>query len=93
MEIKQVVFDMHSLKSPRPDGAPPIFFKKFWDSIRPSISRAVFQFFGTDVFSQGLNETFITLIPKVGSPIKVNHFHPISLCNTSYKMLLFLDGV
>lgn len=34
-----------------------------------------------------LNSTFIALIPKVDAPEKTSHFRPISLCNTSYKIL------
>lgn len=37
---------------------------------------------------RGLNETFITLIPKTASPIKVDNFRPISLCDTSYKVIV-----
>lgn len=33
------------------------------------------------------NETFIALIPKTERPERVSQFHPISLCNTSYKLI------
>ena len=34
-----------------------------------------------------LNETFIVLIPKVDNPINMTQFRPISLCNTTYKVI------
>ena len=41
----------------------------------------------TGIMPPGLNETFICLIPKVNSPQKITEFHPISLCNVSYKII------
>jgi len=37
--------------------------------------------------TKGINATFITLIPKVESPQKLNDFHPISLVGSLYKTL------
>lgn len=34
-----------------------------------------------------LNSTHIVLIPKVQNPESISQFHPISLCNYSYKVL------
>lgn len=34
-----------------------------------------------------VNSSFIVLIPKNNSPSTVNHFRPISLCNTVYKVI------
>lgn len=33
------------------------------------------------------NSTLIILIPKVKEPVSLNNFHPISLCNTCYKIV------
>lgn len=44
-------------------------------------------FFSTGQFSPSLNETIITLVPKVSSPEEVTQFRPISCCNLLYKVL------
>ena len=33
------------------------------------------------------NSTFISLIPKDFNPSSFDRFHPISLCNSSYKII------
>jgi hypothetical protein len=35
---------------------------------------------------EGINKTFIVLIPKVSQPEELGKFHPIILCNVIYKI-------
>lgn len=39
------------------------------------------------VMLQQLNQTHITLIPKVPNPESTSQYIPISLCNNSYKII------
>lgn len=36
---------------------------------------------------RGANNTFLTLIPKVENPVKLNEFRPISFIGCMYKVL------
>ena len=38
-------------------------------------------------FLEGMNETFLTLIPKVPNIETVTQIQPIGLCNVSYKLI------
>ena len=78
---------MEPLKAPRPDGLPPLFFQRYWHVVRDDVTKAVLSCLSTGVIPTSLNNTFITLIPKVKSPTKFSEFRPISLCNIVYKLV------
>jgi len=46
-----------------------------------------FDFFSGDLNIQAINNSFITLIPKVNNPTNVNDFRPISLMNYVLKVI------
>lgn len=84
-EIKQAMFSIGGLKAPGRDGYPAIFFQKNWEIVREEVRKAIKDMWTMPDKIQELNQTLITLIPKVDSPEKVNQFRPISLCNVVYK--------
>lgn len=86
-EIKEAVFSMQSLKSPGPDGLPPLFYKKYWHIVGNAVCKAIQNFFTSGKLLKEMNSSFIVLIPKIQNPSAINHYRPISLCNTTYKII------
>ncbi|GJY08595.1 putative RNA-directed DNA polymerase, partial [Tanacetum coccineum] len=86
-EIREAVWACGSDKSPEPDGFSFAFYKKYWDILKSGISAFVQEFYSTSHIPQGCNSSFITLIPKLSSPIVVSDFRPISLIGAQYKII------
>ncbi|GKB20225.1 trichome birefringence-like protein 3, partial [Tanacetum coccineum] len=86
-EIKAAMFDIGDEKAPGPDGYTSVFFKKGWSIIGPDICNAVRDFFSNGQILKEINHTFLALIPKVATPLKVNDYRPISCCNVIYKCI------
>uniref|UniRef100_A0A2N9HV68 Reverse transcriptase domain-containing protein n=1 Tax=Fagus sylvatica TaxID=28930 RepID=A0A2N9HV68_FAGSY len=78
---------MQSLKAPRPNGFPPLFYKKYWHIVGSNVIKAVQYFFTTGYMLKDINSSLIVLIPKIPNPTTTNHFRPISLCNVVYKAI------
>ena len=55
---------MHPTKSPGPDGMSPIFFQRYWDIVGLYVVDCVLKIIRTGVMPNGLNDTYICLIPK-----------------------------
>ena len=86
-EIKAVIFSMNPDKAPGVDGMSPLFFQKFWTTIKKEVVNAIQTFFHTGHLLKSVNHTVITLIPKVLNPTSLNQLRPISLCTTIYKVI------
>ena len=86
-EVDEALKQMDPLKALGPDGLPPLFFQKFWPTIREEVSHAVLTCLNSGSIPSTINRTFITLIRKVKNPSRVSDFHPIALCNIIYKLV------
>ncbi|XP_038972451.1 uncharacterized protein LOC120104769 [Phoenix dactylifera] len=84
-EIREVVWSLEGDKAPRPDGFPPLFFRRYWMIVGQDVTAAIQQYFSTVVMSTDWQRTLITLIPKRQDASEPSHFRPISLCTTMYK--------
>jgi hypothetical protein len=63
------------------------FMKKCWNTIKLDFSRLFNQISMGELDIQSINGSHIVVIPKKDSPITVNDFSPISLLNSSLKLL------
>ncbi|KAK9291995.1 hypothetical protein L1049_019947 [Liquidambar formosana] len=87
MEVKNAVFSIGAYKAPGPDGMQAIFYHSQWSVLSKSVIDMVRSTFHSGNLPIGLNQTLITLIPKVPSPEDMTQFRPISLCNVSMKII------
>lgn len=74
-------------KSPGPDGFNNEFLKQCWNIIKLDFYQLCDAFFSQNVCLKSINGSFITRIPKVDVPTRVNDFRPISLLNSSIKIV------
>lgn len=86
-KIKEALFMMNPLGALGPDGFLALFFQKHWHSIGQDVSS-----FGLEVLNQKyllnyVNDTYITLIPKLKGVQKVGGFRLINLWNVVYKLI------
>lgn len=86
-DIKRAMFDMAPFKAPGPDGFHAGFYQKEWNTVGQSVIEQARSFFRTGDMPEGLNDTLISLVPKVNIPEKASQFRPISLCNVGYKVI------
>jgi hypothetical protein len=86
-EIDSIVSNLPNEKSPGLDGFNTEFLKKCWPVIKEEFYGMCFDFFDHSLCIQSINGSYITLIPKVPNPEIVNDYRPISLVNSSIKLI------
>ena len=86
-ENKTVVLESDGAKSPGPDGFNFSFYKRFWDLLKGEVGIMLNQFFHYATLPRSFSSYFITLIPKVPSPVRIGDFRPISLLGSLYKLV------
>jgi len=78
---------MNPFKAPGPNDYQALFFQKYWALVGGSVCSLVLDVLKGARFPEGLNSTFLALIPKVDNPQQVTQFRPIGLCNVVYKII------
>lgn len=86
-EIDRIIAELPSNKSPGPDGFNGDFLKKCWPTIKQDFFNLCESFQEGEVCLQSINSSYITLIPKMDSPTQVGDYRPISLLNSSIKLI------
>lgn len=87
VEFSTTLSQMHSDKSPGPDGFNLGFFKQAWDLCGKDIFEVCCFWLERGYFPTSVNDTNIALIPKRDNPETMKDWRPISLCNVVYKIL------
>jgi hypothetical protein len=64
--------------------------KKCWPVIKQDFYDLCYSFDEHNICLQSINNSYITLIPKVDNPATVSDFRPISLLNSSVRVLTML---
>jgi hypothetical protein len=86
-EIDQVIKNLPTNKLPGPNGFNTDFVRKCWPVIAPEFYELCDKFFEGLICMHSINGSYVTLIPKNSSPALVGDYRPISLLNTSVKVL------
>lgn len=86
-DIFNVINYMHPFKAPGIDGLQAIFFQSQWHVIGNFVCNLIQDIFRHPEQVSKINETLITLVPKVDPVVSICNFRPIILCNVSYKII------
>ncbi|GMP82792.1 hypothetical protein CsSME_00036950 [Camellia sinensis var. sinensis] len=74
-------------KTVGPDGFNLACFQKCWKVFKLEVMQFFKEFHDYGKLVSGVNNSFITLIPKVDCPISISDYRPISLIGSIYKIL------
>lgn len=85
-ETDKVIKELPTNKSPGPDGFNNEFIKKCWPFIANDFYDLCQAFCNGNLCTRSIN-TYITLLPKIEGPTRINDFRPISLLNSSLKII------
>lgn len=78
---------MSPYKSPILNGFPASFFQVHWDILRDKVCKMVLEFLNLGSSLTFINQTYITLKPRLKKPSKLTDFLPTSLFNIIYKII------
>eukprot|EP00253_Pinus_taeda_P032639 PITA_32639 len=86
-EITNIVWSMDPDKAPGPDGFSIHFYRICWEIIKFDLFRMIRGVLRKAKMGGGTKSTFLALIPKETNPRSFDRYRPISLCNSSYKIV------
>ncbi|KAL4336992.1 hypothetical protein AHAS_Ahas12G0065600 [Arachis hypogaea] len=82
-EVKDSLVSMNGLKVSGRDSIHAVFYQSRWDLVGTDLYRLVEDIFSHPHKVGEINETLVTLIPKVELVSSLKQMRPINLCNIS----------
>nr|CAD1829772.1 unnamed protein product [Ananas comosus var. bracteatus] len=86
-EVKRAVFASAPDKAPGPDGFPTMFFQRYWSLIKADVMKVFDDFYNGMGNLDGINDSWICLIPKKPGAALASDYRPISLVNSLAKFI------
>lgn len=86
-EIKEGVWSCGGDKAPGPDGQNFHFIKKFWDILALDFKELMDYFHSSCIINNGVNSSFLALVPKIKDPQTIEDYRPICLIWCIYKAI------
>ncbi|XP_026416903.1 uncharacterized protein LOC113312360 [Papaver somniferum] len=86
-EIEAVVFDLGADSAPGPDGFSGNFYRICWDTISADLCKAIVNCWEMRKIPNGINSSFIVLIPKNSKSDAVKDYRTIGLSNFVFKII------
>ena len=70
-EVRIALRQMHPTKAPGPDSMSAIFYQKYWDTVGIDVTNMELNVLNSNASLHDINDTYITLVPKVNMPSKM----------------------
>jgi hypothetical protein len=86
-EKDTTIHNLPSDKSPGPNGFNGEFLKRCWSVVANDFYALCQGFYDGKICTKSINASHIVLVPKKDNPKKIADFRPISLLNSSVKLL------
>uniref|UniRef100_A0A803N4X4 Reverse transcriptase domain-containing protein n=1 Tax=Chenopodium quinoa TaxID=63459 RepID=A0A803N4X4_CHEQI len=87
VDVKDALWSIEDDKAPGPDGFSSKFFKASWDIVKNDLCEVVLSFFDHGCLLKQVNNSLLTMVPKVDDAIYVSQYRPIACCNVLYKLI------
>lgn len=92
LEVQWTLFSQAGDKSLGPDGFTAYFIEKAWSILKDDVIKAIPSLFELSRLLWEINDTIITLVPKVTNSSIIGEFRPISCYNVIYKCHTKIPG-
>ncbi|XP_026443850.1 uncharacterized protein LOC113344004 [Papaver somniferum] len=86
-EVKEAVFDLGADYAPGPDGFSGSFYRHCWKIISKDLYNAIANCWSMRKIPNGINSSFIVLIPKNCKSDAIKDYRPIGLSNFFFKII------